>query len=37
VITVFRGLAPGEHKVLVTVRQGPVEFDGAVVQAPVVP
>ena len=35
--TIFRGLTPGEHTVQVTVRQGPVEFDGYVVQAPVAP
>ena len=33
VVTVFRGLPPGEHTIVITVREGPVEFDGVIVQA----
>ena len=33
VVTIFRGLDPSEHTVTVTVREGPVELDGIVVQS----
>ena len=33
VVTIFRGLDAGEHTVTVTVREGPIELDGIVVQS----
>ncbi len=33
VVTIFRGLDPGEHTITVTVREAPVELDGVVVQS----
>ena len=33
VVTIFRVLGGGEHTVVVTVRQGPVEFDGYILQS----
>ena len=33
VVTIFRGLDASEHSVTVTVREGPVELDGIVVQS----